>query len=43
VKRSPTPTLEDDDQYKEREFNYEAERQACWRHMGQDLIWRTSM
>jgi hypothetical protein len=38
VKRSPTPTLEDNDQYEEREFNYEAERQAHRRHMGEDLI-----
>jgi hypothetical protein len=43
VKRSPTPTPEDDEEYKNREYNYEAERQACPRHRGEDLIWCTSM
>jgi hypothetical protein len=43
VKRTPTPTLEDDEEYESREFNYEAERQACRRHRGEDLIWRTSI
>jgi hypothetical protein len=26
-----------------KEINYEAERQACRRHRGDDLIWRTCM
>jgi hypothetical protein len=43
VKRSPTPTPEDDEEYKNREMNYEAECQARQRHRGEDLIWRTSM
>jgi hypothetical protein len=43
VKKSPTPTPEDDEEYKNREMNYEAERQAHQRHRGEDLIWRTSM
>jgi hypothetical protein len=38
VKRSPTPTPEDDEQYENREINYEAECQARRRHMGEDLI-----
>jgi hypothetical protein len=28
MKRSPTPTPENDDEYENREINYEAERQA---------------
>jgi hypothetical protein len=40
---SPTPTPEDDDQYETRETNYEAKREACQRHKGEDLIWRTNM
>jgi hypothetical protein len=43
VKRSSTPTPENDEEYENREINYEAERQAHQRHMGKDLIWRTSM
>jgi hypothetical protein len=43
VKRSPTPTLEDDQQYEDRRRNYELERQTCRMHMGEDHIWRTSM
>jgi hypothetical protein len=43
VKRSPTPTLENDEEYKDKEMNYEVERQACQRHRGKDLIWCTSM
>jgi hypothetical protein len=43
VKRTPTPTPEDDEEYENRECNYEAERQARRRHRGEDLIWRTSM
>ncbi len=43
MKRTPTPTLEDDEQYKNREINYEAERQARQRHRGEDLISRTRM
>jgi hypothetical protein len=43
VKRSPTPTLENDEEYEDREMNYEAEHQACQRHRGEDLIWRISM
>jgi hypothetical protein len=43
VKRSPTPTLEDNEEYNNREFNYEAKRRAHQRHRGEDLIWCTSM
>jgi hypothetical protein len=43
VKRSPTPTPENDEEYEDREMNYEAERQARQRHRGEDLIWLTSM
>jgi hypothetical protein len=43
VKRSPTLTPENNEEYEDREMNYEAERQARQRHMGEDLIWRTSM
>jgi hypothetical protein len=43
VKRSPTPTPENDEEYENREINYDAECQARQRHMGKDLIWRTSM
>jgi hypothetical protein len=43
VKRSPTPTPENDEEYEDREINYEAEHQARQRHRGKDLIWRTSM
>jgi hypothetical protein len=43
VKRSPAPTPEGDEQYEDRRRNYEAERQACRRHRGKDLIWCTSM
>jgi hypothetical protein len=43
VKSSPTPTPEDDEEYENREINYEAKRQARQRHRGKDLIWRTSM
>jgi hypothetical protein len=38
VKRSPTPTLEDDEQYEDRHHNYEAERNARRRHRVEDLI-----
>jgi hypothetical protein len=41
VKRSPTPTLENDEEYENREINYEAERQTRQRHGGEDLICRT--
>jgi hypothetical protein len=43
VKRSPTPTPENDEEYDDIEMNYEAERHARQRHMGEDLIWCTSM
>jgi hypothetical protein len=43
VKRSPTPILGNDEEYEDREMNYEAGRQARQRHRGEDLIWRTSM
>jgi hypothetical protein len=43
VKRSPTPTPEDDEQYEDRCHNYEAERNAHRRHMDENLIWRTCM
>jgi hypothetical protein len=42
VKWSPTLTPENDE-YEDREMNYEAECQARQRHRGEDLIWRTSM
>jgi tRNA(Met) C34 N-acetyltransferase TmcA len=42
VKRSPTPTPKNDE-YDNREINYEAKHQARRRHRGKDLIWRTSM
>jgi hypothetical protein len=38
VKRSPTPTLENDEEYEDREMNYEAEHQTRQRHRGEDLI-----
>jgi hypothetical protein len=41
VKRSPTPTPEDDEQYQDRHRNYEAKRNTRLRHMSEDLIWRT--
>jgi hypothetical protein len=43
VKRSPTLTLENDEEYEDIGMNYEAERKARQRYMGEDLIWRTSM
>jgi hypothetical protein len=43
VKRSPTPTPEDDEQYENKRCNYTAERNARQRHRGEDLIWRTRM
>jgi hypothetical protein len=43
VKRSPIPTPEDHEQYEDRRRNYEVERQARRRHMGEDLIWCTNM
>jgi hypothetical protein len=43
VKRSPTPTPENDKECENREINYEAKCQARQRHRGEDLIWRTSM
>jgi hypothetical protein len=43
VKRSPTPTPENNEKYEDREMNYEDERQTRQRHRGEDLIWRTSM
>jgi hypothetical protein len=41
VKRSPTPTPEDDEQYENREINYEDERNARRRHRGRvfDLVY----
>jgi hypothetical protein len=38
VKRSPTLTPENDEEYEDREINYEAERQARQTHKGEDLI-----
>jgi hypothetical protein len=38
VKRSPTPIPENDQEYENREINYEAERQAHKRHRSEDLI-----
>jgi hypothetical protein len=43
VKRSPTHTPEDDEEYENREYNYEAECQSRQRHKGEDLIWHTSI
>jgi hypothetical protein len=43
VDRSSTPKLENDEEYEDREMNYQAERQARQRHRGKNLIWRTSM
>jgi hypothetical protein len=43
VKRSPTLTLENNEEYEDREMNYEVECQARQRHRGEDLIWCTSM
>jgi hypothetical protein len=43
VKRSPTPTPENDKECENREINYEAKCQARQRHRGEDLIWHTSM
>jgi hypothetical protein len=40
---SPTLTLEDDEWYEDMRRNYEAERNARRRHMGEDLIWHTHM
>jgi hypothetical protein len=38
VKRSPTPTPVNDEEYENRDIDYEAERQACQRHRGEYLI-----
>jgi hypothetical protein len=43
VKRSLTPTPEDDEQYEDRRRNYEAECQTRRMHMAEDLIWCTSI
>jgi hypothetical protein len=43
VKRSPTPTLEDNEQYEDIRRNYKAERNAHRSHKGEDLILRTRM
>jgi hypothetical protein len=43
VKRSPTPTLEDNEQCEDRHRNYEAKCNERQRHRGKDLIWRTHM
>jgi hypothetical protein len=43
VKRSRTLTSENDEEYEDREMNYEAEHQIRQRHRGEDLIWHTSM
>jgi hypothetical protein len=43
VKLSPTPSLELDEEYENMRLNLEAERNACQRHKGEDLIWRTRM
>jgi hypothetical protein len=43
VKRSPTLTPDDDEQYEVRRHNYEAERNARQMHVGKDLICRTRM
>jgi hypothetical protein len=40
---SPTPILEDDEQYKDRRRNYEADQNARRRGRGKDLIWRTHL
>jgi hypothetical protein len=38
---SPTPTLEDDEEYEDRRHNFEAYQNARRRHMGEDVIWHT--
>jgi hypothetical protein len=38
VKRSPTPTPKDDEQYENREISNEAERKTRRRHNDEDLI-----
>jgi hypothetical protein len=43
MKRSPTPTPEDGEQYEDRHRNYDAELNAHRRHRGEDLIWCTRM
>jgi hypothetical protein len=43
MKLSLTPEPEDNEQYKDRHCNYEAERHARQRHMSDDLIWCTRM
>jgi hypothetical protein len=43
VKLSPTPTLEEDEQYEDRRHNYEAKCHARQRNRGKDLIWHTRM
>jgi hypothetical protein len=43
VKLSPTLSLELDEEYENMCLNHEAERNARWRHRGEDLIWRTHM
>jgi hypothetical protein len=43
MKRSPTLTPKDDEQYEDRCRNYEAERNAHRKHMGENLIWHTRM
>jgi hypothetical protein len=43
VKRSPTPTPEDNEQYEDRRRNYKAERNTHRSHRGEDLILRTRM
>jgi hypothetical protein len=40
---SPTPTLEDDEQYEDRRRNYKANQNARRRRKGEDLIWRTRL
>jgi hypothetical protein len=40
---SSTPTPEEDEQYEDRNRNYEVEHHARRRHRGEDLIWRTCM
>jgi hypothetical protein len=40
---SPTPTLEDDEEYEHMRHNYEADQNARRRHIGEDLIWHTSI
>jgi hypothetical protein len=40
---SPTPTLEDDEEYEDKRCNYEADQNARRRRRGEDVIWHTRL